>query len=61
VQLHWYLPNPANPARNWARDGLDRISEKWMDFGFSGTGVNIRCNSTIIIPTNCDCITAVKN
>jgi len=36
LQLHWYLPNP---ARNLSGAGLGRISEKWSDTGFAGTGI----------------------
>jgi len=35
VPLHWYLPNPANPARNLAGAGLGWISKKWSDSRFA--------------------------
>jgi len=40
LQLHTW--HPANLARNLAKAGLGRISEKWPDSGFAGAGAKIR-------------------
>jgi len=42
MQLHWNAPNL---AKNLARAGLGRISEKWPDSGFAGA--EIRYNPSL--------------
>jgi len=41
LQLHWYPPNPANPAGNLAGARIGWISEKWLGSVFAGVGVEI--------------------